>query len=94
VIVLAWWLSPLSLVETTDLIRLRVLVLYTESMVEDARVWTTVGGEPKKIAGGWEVDIPRSKIPADGRITVYADQVTAFRSGSKEVRLGTTLRLR
>ncbi|MFL6260537.1 MAG: carboxypeptidase-like regulatory domain-containing protein [Thermoanaerobaculia bacterium] len=92
VIVLAWWLSPLSPVETTDLIRLRVLVLDSkENMVDDARVWTTVGGESKKIAGGWELDIPRSKIPADGRITVYADQVTAFLSGSSAVRLGDDL---
>lgn len=92
VLVLAWWLSPLSPVETVDLIRLRVLILGPNgSPVEDARVWTTVGGEPKQVAGGWELDIPRSKVRADGRITVHASKETAFLSGSSEVRLGNDL---
>jgi len=92
VLVLAWWLSPLSPVESADVIRLRVLVLGPgDSPVEDARVRTSVGGEPQQVAGGWEFDIPHSRLPADGRITVYASKESAFLSGSQEVRLGDDL---
>src|SRR5262245_25617928 len=83
---LAWWLSPLSPVESADVIRLRVLVLGPgDSPVEDARVWTSTGGEPQQVAGGWEFDIPYPQLPADGRITVYASKESAFLSGSQEV---------
>jgi hypothetical protein len=92
VLVLVWWLSPWSPIESADVIRLRVLVLGTgESPVEDARVWTSLGGEPKQVAGGWEFDIPISKVPADGKVTVHATKETAFLSGSSEVRLGKDL---
>jgi carboxypeptidase family protein len=79
-------------VDSVDVSRLRVLVLGPNgSPVEDAKVWTSVGGEPKQVAGGWEFDIPISKRPADGRLTVYASQRDAFLSGSEEVRLGNQL---
>jgi len=92
VLVLVWWLSPWSPIESADVIRLRVLVLGSgDSPVEDARVWTSLGGEPKQVAGGWEFDIPISKVPADGRVTVHATKETAFLSGSSEVRLGKDL---
>jgi hypothetical protein len=50
-----------------------------------------MGGEPKQVAGGWELDIPRSKLPADGRVTVHASKESAFLSRSDEVRLGADL---
>jgi hypothetical protein len=92
VLVLVWWLSPWSPVESADLVRLRVLLLGPKgSPVEDARIWTTVGGEPKQVAGGWEFDIPISKLPADGRVTIHASKESAFLSGSGEVQLGADL---
>jgi hypothetical protein len=92
VLVLVWWLSPWSPVESADVIRLRALVLSPAgSPVEDARVWTSLGGEPKQVAGGWEFDIPLSKVPADGKVTVHAAKEMAFLSGSSEVRLGKDL---
>jgi hypothetical protein len=92
VLVLVWWLSPWSPVGSADVMRLRVLVLGPgESPVEDARAWTSLGGEPKQVAGGWEFDIPLSKVPADGKVTVHATKETAFLSGSSEVRLGKEL---
>ena len=59
--------------------------------MEDAKVWTSVGGELKQVAGGWELDIPLSKVPADGKITVHAAKESAFLSGSSETRLGKDL---
>lgn len=90
--VLGWWLSPLSPVETADRIRLRVLVLGTSGApVEDARIWTSVGGETKKVSGGWEIDIPWSSRPAGGKTTIYASKESAFLVGSQEVSLGESL---
>lgn len=92
VLVLVWWLSPFSPVESADLIRLRVLVVDPQGRpVEDSEVSTSVGGEPKQVAGGMEFDIPLSSLPADGKVTVHAAKETAFLSGSSEVRLGKDL---
>lgn len=92
VLVLAWWLSPWSPIESADVTRLRVLLLGPAgSPVEDAKVWTSVGGEPKQVAGGWEFDIPFSQLPADRKVTVHATKESAFLSGSEEVRLGNEL---
>ena len=89
VLVLVWWLSPLSPVESADVVRLRVLVLGPGgNPVEDAEVSTSVGGERKQAADGWEFAIPFSSLPADGKVTVHAEKETAFLSGSSEVRLG------
>jgi len=88
----ALWLSPRSRVESAGVARLRVLLLSPEGRpVEDAKAWTSVGGEPKQVAGGWEFDIPVSQLPPDGRITVHAAKESAFLSGSTEVRLGDDL---
>ena len=31
--------------------------------VEDARVWSSIGGEAKKVAGGWQLRTPRATAP-------------------------------
>src|ERR1700687_5544487 len=41
--------------------QLRTVVLDPQGIpVEDAKVWSSLGGEPKKIAGGLQFDIPAS----------------------------------
>jgi hypothetical protein len=42
-----------------------------------------VGGEKKKVEGGWELDVPGGILPADRKVTVYADK--DFAHGSREV---------
>lgn len=92
VLVLVWWLSPFSPVESADVIRLRVLVVDPQGRpVEGGEVSTSVGGEAKQFAGGAEFAIPFSSIPADGNVTVRAAKETAFLSGSNEIRLGKDL---
>ena len=72
--------------------RVRVTVLGPNRMpVEDARVWSSMGGEAKKVAGGWQFDIPAATKPADGKLTVYASVANAFLSGSQELQLGRDL---
>jgi hypothetical protein len=71
-----------------DLYRVRVTVLSPEQMpVEDAKVWSSFGGEPKKVAGGWQFDIPAASKPQDSRVIFYAARERAFLTGNKEANL-------
>jgi hypothetical protein len=68
--------------------RVRVNVINPQGVpVEDAKVWSSVGGEPKKVASGWEFDIPAAVKPADGKLTVWASLDAAYWKGSREVQL-------
>ncbi len=90
VLVLFWWLSPLAPVGTADgLLTIRATVLGVDKMpIEDAQVWSSLGGESKRVAGGWEFEIPESKLPIDRKLTIYAAHRPAFLKGSLEIKLG------
>ena len=63
--------------------RLRVTVVDPRSTpVEDARVWSSIGGEPMKVAGGWQFD-----IPAAGEAIIGAT-VSIFGHGQEAVKTG------
>jgi hypothetical protein len=87
VLVLVWWISPLAPVGTGDgMAVVRITVLGSDKMpIEDAQVWSSVGGEAKKVAGGWELEFPMSKLPEDRKITVYAAQKSAYLKGQREI---------
>jgi hypothetical protein len=53
--------------------------------IEDAQVWSSVGGEAKKVAGGWELEFPISKLPQDRKVTIYAAQKSAYLKGEREI---------
>ena|SRR5579872_859594 len=73
----------------TSVYRLRVTVLdSTRGPVEDAKVWSSLGGEPKKVPGGWEFDIPAALRPVNEVVTVFAAVPTAFLSAEGIVKLG------
>ncbi len=90
VLVLFWWFTPLSPVGIADgLLTVRVTVLGVDGVpIEDARVWSSLGGEVKRVAGGWEFEIPESKLPTDRKLTIYAtaDEPTPLK-GTVEVKL-------
>jgi len=68
--------------------QLRVVVLDPQQTpVEDARVWSSSGGEPKKVAGGWQFDIPAASLPSDRRLTVYAMVSASFLKGQSQLTL-------
>lgn len=72
--------------------RVRVIVLGSDGLpIEDARVVSSLGGEAKKIAGGWEFDIPTSAIARGGHLTVYAQVPNAFLTGKTDLALGDDL---
>jgi hypothetical protein len=42
--------------------------------VNESTVRASVGNEPQQISGGgWEIEIPAAKVPADGRISLWAE---------------------
>ncbi len=68
--------------------RVRVTVIGTEhTPVENATVWSSIGGEPKKVNGGWEFDIPSGNKPINGEIIVYAKIENCSLQGKAYLRL-------
>jgi hypothetical protein len=90
-----------TLYKPDELYRVRVTVLSPEQVpVEDAKVWSSLGGEPKKVAGGWQFDIPDASKPLDGQLAIFASRESAFLAGkadlvlSNDYNLAVTIRLR
>jgi len=76
-----------KLASQEDLYRVRVAVLGTSGVpVEDAKVWSSFGGEPKQVAGGWQFDIPDSSKPTGPNLRIFAER--GFLTGSVAVALG------
>lgn len=48
--------------------------------IDDARVWSSLGGETKKVSGGWEIDVAGDSKPTDGRLLIYAQLAKASES--------------
>jgi|SRR5262245_16403896 len=68
--------------------RVRVTVLNDQKLpIEDAKVWSSIGGEPMKVAGGWHFEIPAAKRPQDGRLTIFASQENDHLTGARELQL-------
>ena len=62
--------------------RVRITVLNPQqNPVDSAELRSSLGGEFKKTAGGWELDIPSINKPADGKLTIYASELGTSRKG-------------
>jgi hypothetical protein len=79
-------LAPLgasTLLQSRGVYRVRAVALGLDhSPVDDAQVSSSSGGEPKKVEGGWEFDIPPQTRPADGKVVLRASVKNAFLTGS------------
>jgi hypothetical protein len=87
--------------EAPGVYRLRATVVDARNVpVDDARVWSDVGGEWQQTAGGWEVTVPDATLPASRRLVVRSERASAFERAVDSVTLGSdhnptlTLRLR
>lgn len=81
--VLVWWPKTVN-----DVYQVRVNLLDVQGTpVDDARVWSSVGGEAKQVAGGWEFVIPLSSRPQNGQFIVYAEKKAVFLNGQVEAEL-------
>lgn len=75
-------------IKTPEIYRLRVTVLSPMRVpVNDAKVTSSTGGEPKKVEGGWQFDIPAASKPANGQLVVYAKVDDTALTGETEVHL-------
>jgi hypothetical protein len=87
--VLVLGLAPLvssTYLQSRGLYIVRVFVLGLDKQpVDDARVTSSNEGEPKKIQGGWEFDIPPQSRPADGKLRLFASEKDAFLAGNSTV---------
>jgi hypothetical protein len=74
--------------ENHGVYRLRITVEDPHGMpLDDAKVTSSIGGEPKRVEGGWEFDIPAASKPTDGKLTIYGEVASAFLSGKTDVEL-------
>jgi hypothetical protein len=85
-VILILGLAPLlssTYLQSRGLYRVRVVALGTDKLPDnDAQVISSNGGEPKKIEGGWEFDIPPQSRPADGKLKLFASEKNAFLAGN------------
>jgi hypothetical protein len=56
--------------------------------VDDARVVPSVGNEPLKVAGGYQIEISSDNRPADGNVTFIATEPGSFNRGETRLVLG------
>ena len=91
-IVLLALVTIIALLSSLAIYRVRVTVVGPQGTpVEDAKVWSSLGGEAKKVAGGWQLDIPAAARSADRKMTIWASLDVAYLKGSQEVQLADDL---
>lgn len=90
-----------SFMPDNSIYRVRVMVVDDKGTpTEEAKVWSSFGGEPKRVAGGWQFDIPAASKPKDGKLTIFATKESAFLKGEapltldKEVNPALTINLK
>ncbi|MBV9269038.1 MAG: carboxypeptidase regulatory-like domain-containing protein [Acidobacteriaceae bacterium] len=77
----------------SSIYRVRVVALDEQNVpVSGAHVRTSVSGETTTTADGdAAISIPRGSMPADGKVTIFADKTSAFLHGNTEIRLADDL---
>ena len=69
--------------------RVRVTVYDPQGVpVQDAKVTSSFGGEPKKVDAGWEMNIPAATVPKGEKLRITAAKESAFLKGQAELMLG------
>jgi hypothetical protein len=70
----------------TSLYRVRVTLIGSDQVpTDEAKVWSSIGGEPKRVSAGWEFDIPAAVRPVDGKLAIFAAVPNAGLLGNAEI---------
>lgn len=92
IILVVLGLAPLAsstFLQSRGLYRVRVIILGPDHLpLDDAHLTSSIGGEPKRIEGGWEFDIPPQSISADRTAMFYASKKDAFLTGKSQLTFG------
>jgi len=81
-------IAPL-LVGSRAIYHLRATIVDPKEVpVDDATVSLSVGGEPKRVSGGWQFDVPAATVPTDRKVVVYATVKSRFLAGRQSIELG------
>ncbi len=68
--------------------RVRVIVVDShQTPVNDAKVTSSIGGEPQRVEGGWQFVVPKDTKPLDGKVIFYASKDAAFLKGQTALQL-------
>lgn len=74
---------------TPDTYHVRLTVLDPQGRpVDDARIVPSVGNEPLKVPGGYQIEISADKKPVDGKVTFIATEPNTFYRGDTSLVLG------
>ncbi len=92
-IVLYWWYSPLAPLKagppSSWLYTVRVTVLgLGEVPINGTEAHASIGGEWKRVAGGWELAVPQANRPADGKVSIYVSKSAEALGGRGDIILG------
>lgn len=72
-----------------QLYRIHVTVLSSRGVpVDNAQLTASPSGVVKQVPGGWEVEVARDVLPADGQLTLFAARPVYFERGRLAVSLG------
>jgi hypothetical protein len=81
-------LAASTYLQSRGVYRIRVVVNGLDGQpVDNAEVTASIGGEVKKAAGSWELEVPVQTRPADGKITVYASVKDSYLAGHTDYAL-------
>src|SRR5713101_5468291 len=68
-------LAAATFLQSQGVYRVRIIALGPDQLpIENAHVTSSIGGEPKKVEGGWEFDVPPQTRPADGKVVLFASE--------------------
>jgi hypothetical protein len=77
-----------AITDSVSIYRVRVVLVYRGTPIDEGRVWSSLGGEAKKVSAGWEFDIPPMTLPADHKLEIYAQDDPRFLQGQTSLILG------
>ena len=67
--------------------RVRVIVADEHQISVSDHSWSSIGGEPLKVDGGWLFVIAADTKPLDGKVTLYASKDASFLKGEAPLQL-------